>query len=132
MEELNMLEKLEKVKAPPGFEKIIKNQLELRKRKKQRRKYYRFSLAGASGLLVVLMIVLNIFDFPKKSSMEQANLNIERAISYEQREDYSERDFLPVTEQVDYKEEVRTFINQPRTIYILEQVSNETNSEIIY
>ncbi|MFW6129364.1 MAG: hypothetical protein ACOC6P_03875 [Candidatus Aminicenantaceae bacterium] len=132
MEELNMLEKMEKVKAPPGFERNIRNQLALRKRKKQKRKYYGLSLAGASGLLFVFIIVLNIFDFPKKTSMEQANLNKEKAISYEQREDYLERDFLPVTEQVDYKEEVRTFINQPRTIYILEQVSNETNSEILY
>jgi len=39
---------------------------------------------------------------------------------------------LPVYETVDYTSEFRNVQSQPRTVYILEQVSESRPSEIIY
>ena len=66
MDELNLLEKLESVKAPPGFEQRVLAQLSVRKRKKQRVRNLSLSAAGAFSAALVIFIVLNVFILPEK------------------------------------------------------------------
>lgn len=74
MDELNILQKMESVKAPPGFEQRIMAQLSLRKRKRARVKNLSLSLAGAFSAMLVLFIVLNIFILPQKSQVGIADI----------------------------------------------------------
>ncbi|HDZ26592.1 MAG TPA: hypothetical protein ENH65_08825, partial [Candidatus Aminicenantes bacterium] len=57
----NLLKKLERIKAPPGFEQKILAQLSLRKRRNQKIKYLRLSLAGAFSAALVFFIAVNVF-----------------------------------------------------------------------
>lgn len=131
MEELNLLKKLEGVKAPPDFEQNVLAQLSLRKKRKLRVNYLRFSLAGAFSGALVFFIIVNVFILPKKSSVEFTGL--ERDIpSSLRRIDQQERETIPIIEILDYFGDVKSLSREPRTIYILEQVSDKTSTKIKY
>ena len=132
MDELNLFEKLERVKAPPDFEQKILAQLSLRKRKKLRLKQLRFSLGGAFSAALVFFIVMNFFILPKKSSVEFADLERGFSSAFQRGEELRRRETIPIIEAVDYTGEVQTISREPQTIYILEQVREETSTEIKY
>ena len=132
MEELNLLKKLGRVKAPPDFEQRILAQLSLRKRKKLRVKHLRLSLAGAFSAVLVFFIVMNVFFLPRKSSMEFADLEKDFSSAFERGDELRRREAIPIIEVLDYTGEMRTLSREPQTIYILEQVSKETNTKIKY
>jgi hypothetical protein len=136
MEELNLLKKLGRVNAPSDFEQKVMAQLSLRKRKAQRVRYLRLSLAGALSAALVFFVVLNFFILPSKSPEEFAEK--ERAVPAAfQRElgkglDIRQRSVVPVIETVDYTGDIRTRSQEPPTVYLLEQVSDKTNRRIKY
>ncbi|MBC8359534.1 MAG: hypothetical protein ISS41_06500 [Candidatus Aminicenantes bacterium] len=132
MDEFNLLKKLERVKAPPDFEQRILTQLSLRKRKNLRVKYLRFSLAGAISAVFVFFIVMNFFILPRTSSMESVNLEKGFSSAFYKKDELRRRGTIPIIEALDYTGEMRTFSREPQTIYILEQVSKETNTKIKY
>lgn len=134
MDELNLLKKLERVKAPPDFEQKLLAQIPLRKRKKLRVKYFRLSLAGAFSAAFVFFIVMNFFILPKKGSVEFADF--ERGLSspsaFQRGEEPRRGETIPIIEAVDYAGEIQTLSREPQTIYLLEQVSEGTSTEIKY
>ena len=133
MDELNLLEKLESVKAPPGFEQRVLTQLSLRKRKRVRVRNLSLSVAGAFSAALVLFIVLNVFILPEKGPVGIADMaKKSMAPAVEAEEMPARRTTIPITEAVDYGEEVRSLSREPRTIYLLEQVSDEVSSTIKY
>ena len=133
MDELNLLEKLESVKAPPGFEQRVLAQLSVRKRKRQKVRTLSLSAAGAFSAALVIFIVLNVFIITEKSPVGIAEMDKESmAPAFEAEEMPARRTTIPITEAVDYGEEVRSISREPRTIYILEQVSDEVSSTIKY
>ena len=132
MDELNLLKRLERVKAPPDFEQKILAQLSLRKRKKLRVKHLRLSLAGAFSAALVLFIVMNFFILPRKSPVEFADLEKGFSSVFQRGEELREREAVPIIEAVDYTGEVQTISQEPQTIYILEQVFEGTNTKIKY
>lgn len=133
MDELNILQKLENVKAPPGFEQRVMTQLSARKRKKVRVRNLSFSVAGAFSAVLVIFIVLNVFILPEKSSVGIAEMDKKSmAPAFETEQMPAQRTTIPIIEAVDYGEEVRSISPEPRTIYILEQVSDEVSSTIKY
>ncbi len=60
MEELNLLEKMERVQAPPGFERKVLAELTVRKEKnRHRQRVFSFSFAGAAAAFLVGFLVLS-------------------------------------------------------------------------
>jgi len=132
MDELYLLKKLERVKAPPDFEQKILTQLSLRKRKVQGMKYLRLSLAGAFTTLLILFVLINVFIIKRESPVEYSDL--ERGISapYDRGSELREREIIHINEAMNYAREIRTVSQEPRKIYLLEQVSDTTTAEIKY
>lgn len=133
MQEINILKKLERVKAPFGFEQRVMSQLSLRKRKQEKVRQLRFSLAGAFSLLAVFFIVFNVFILPQKDMQEFSGLDEDSSsILQGRRIDVSQRGIIPVVEAVDYKGEIQALSQEPSTIFILEQVSDTADTQITY
>ncbi len=114
------LNKLGRVKAPDGFEQKVMAQLVLRKRKRVKARHFRMSMVGAVSGLAVLIIVMNLFVLPPKSTVDLSNL--EKKLE----------GVVPITETVNYSREIRSIRHDPPTVYILEQVSNRTDAKIKY
>ena len=134
MDELNLLKKLERVKAPPDFEQKLLAQLSLRKRKKLRARYFRLSLAGALSAALVFFIVMNVFILPKKSPVEFADFEkgLSSPSTFQRGEEPRRGETIPIIEAVDYSGEIQTLSREPQTIYLLEQVFEGTSTEIKY
>ena len=133
MDELNLLQKLENVKAPPGFEQRVLAQLSVQKRKRVRVRNLSLSVAGAFSAVLVIFIVLSVFILPEKGPVRIVDMDKKSmAPVFEAEEMPARRATIPITEAVDYGEEVRSISREPRTIYILEQVSDEVSSTIKY
>jgi len=131
MEEFNLLKKLERVKAPPDFEQKVMAQISLRRRQ-IRTRTLRLSLAGAFSAIVVLFIVVNVFFLPQKSPLKFVGGETEISSSLQESGITVEKDFIPIIESVDYTREFQSVSQDPSTIYILEQVSDETSAELKY
>ncbi len=133
MEELNLLEKLGRVKAPPDFEQKVLSLLSERKEKKRlRMRNLGFSFAGAFAVLLVCFIVLNIFVFRGKRPLDFSSLERKVPAGAKRGETLRARDYLPIIEAVEYSEELQRPSNESQTIYILEQVSEEVLEQIKY
>jgi len=133
MEELNLLEKLERVKAPPNFEQRILTLISKRKEKRRLRvRNLRFSFAGAFAFLLVCFIVLNVFVLQKKGPLDVAGLEKGMPTSLQRGETSLARDYIPIIEVVDYSGETRSPSYESQMIYILEQVSEERPAQIKY
>lgn len=133
MEEINILKKLGRVKAPFGFEQRVMSQLSLRKRKQEKVRQLRFSMAGAFSLLAVFFVVFNIFILPQKDMQEFSGLDEESPSILQRRGiDVTQRGIIPVIEAVDYKSEIQAISQEPSTVYILEQVSDTADTQITY
>jgi len=133
MEELNLLEKLERVKAPPDFEQKVLSLLSERKEKRCLRvRNLRFSFAGALAVLLVCFIVLNVFVFRGKESLDFSGVEKGVPAGAKRGEKLRERDYLPIIEAVEYSGEIQRPSYESQTIYILEQVSEERLEQIKY
>ncbi len=130
MRKLDFLKKYERVEAPEYFEKGVMNLLVQRKKKKQKSRILRFSLAGTVCTLGVLLLVCNIFFFNGKSMQEFAEKDTERVQALENYFSIGHENRIPITEAVDYSGEIRKQTDQPVTVYILEQVSESTDAKI--
>jgi hypothetical protein len=140
MKELNPLEKMQRVQAPLGFERRVLAELAVRKEKNvRRRRTWRFSLAGATAIVLVGFITLNVFVLKKQTPAVISGLD-KRVSLPQARESMPSKmfqrqapaDTIPIIEPVDYSGEVRSTSQEPRTIYILEQVTEAANTKIIY
>ena len=133
MEEINLLEKLERVKAPPDFEQKVLSLLSERKEKRRLRvRNLRFSFAGAFAVLLVCFIVLNVFVFQRKGSLGFSGLKRGVPAGAKRGETLRARDYLPIIEAVEYSGEIQRPSYESQTIYILEQVSEERLEQIKY
>jgi hypothetical protein len=136
MEGHELLAKVAKVKAPEGFEEGVLARLPAvrKERARARRTLYRYAFAGSAALVLVGLLLFR-----------PAPLGRDAVLSYAEREALSARPglgtrypaadgsrFVPVYEAMDYASEYRSAQSQPRTVYILEQVSESPSSEIIY
>ena len=132
MEEFDLLKKLEKVKAPPGFEQKVMAQVSLRKRRQAARPAaWRWSLAGALATLLVGFVLLNVFVLEKKAPTEISQTK-KYAPAAAGTVASSAAPIVPVIETLDYSTEVRGRSMGVPTIYLLEQVSEKTSKDILY
>jgi len=133
MEELNLLEKLERVKAPPDFEQKVLDLLSERKQKRhQRARNLVLSFAGAFAVLLVCFILFNVFVFRAEGPVDFSGLEKAVPAGAQKGEDLRIRDYVPIIEAVDYSGEIRRPSYESQTIYILEQVSEEHLEQIKY
>jgi len=132
MEELNLLKKLGRVKAPPDFEQKVLEQLSFRRGKQVRVKHLRLSLAGAFGALAVIFIIINIFILPQRGPVEFTDIEKGISADFPIEKWMMQREIIPIIESVDYSGEVQNLRREPPTIYILEQVSERTDIRIKY
>lgn len=132
MELNDLLKKIERVEAPPHFERKVMTELSLRKRSLARKMRWRLSFAGAFSAAAILLVVVGLFVLPERRPADI--VNVERPVpSVLDRQDMRRaRDYIPIVEAVDYTGEMRTVRDQPPTIYILEHVSESTDTKIIY
>ena len=131
MEGLNLTDKLGRVEAPPGFEQRVLAQLSLRKQRRVRVKRLRFSMAGAVSAAAVLVLVFNFVWTPTKGGLDISGLEQEIPADF-MRGRMMERGTIPITESVNYTGEMRSLRSDPPTIYILEQISDTTDTKIKY
>lgn len=140
MEGHELLGKVNKVVAPPGFEGRVVARLGEEKRARARRQAVtRYAFAGSAAVLVVGFLLLNPLatlrrSAPAPAGKGQAGVAVVRRaadvpLSLVSR---SAAAYLPVLETVDYSSEMRNASYQPRTVYILEQVSEDRPTQIKY
>jgi hypothetical protein len=127
MEDFSLLSKLDRVAAPPDFERKMMSQLSARRKalpQMRRALAFRYSLASAAAALLVCFVMVNMFVLQKGPLSESAGQTAQGALS--------SRDFMPISEPVKYSPEIRRASYEPKTAYILEQVSDASNVLIKY
>jgi hypothetical protein len=138
MEGHELLAKMNKVQAPPDFEAGVLARLPAARaeRSRARRAHLRYAFAGSAALVIVGFLIFSPATAPEKGDavLTQAE---QRALSAGPGMGgaipASDRNrALPVYERMNYASELRDAQSQPRTVYILEQVSEVPSSEIIY
>ncbi|MGD8538655.1 MAG: hypothetical protein PVI66_08055 [Candidatus Aminicenantes bacterium] len=132
MELNNLLKKIEKVEAPPHFEQKVMAELSLRKRSLARKMRWRLSFAGAFSAAAILLVVIGLFVLPERRPGEMVSAEKSAPSAIERQDRRRVTDYIPIVEAVDYTGEMRTVRDQPPTIYILEHVSESTDTKIIY
>ncbi len=138
MEGHELLGKANRVKAPSDFEERVFRKLgEARRARARRRAAFRYAFAGSAAVLLIGFVLFNQnflaprapLSYADKGKAEPAALALSSPSPA--RGDVS-ASYLPVLETVDYSSEFRNASYQPRTVYILEQVSEVRPSEIKY
>lgn len=135
MEGHDLLKTIPKVKAPPDFERSVIGRLEgARREYVKRRMTFRYAFAGSAAVFLVGFILLNIFVWDGTGGPTVAGTEspLSQGLWLEGARDDSLEPFIPVLEAVDYSAEVRYASDEPRTVYILEQVSEVSSSGIKY
>jgi hypothetical protein len=116
MEERNIFDRLERVGAPEGFEARVLAELPRRKeRRSHALRTYRYAFAGATAVLLATFVLVNVLVFRKPEAARMAAMEA-----------------VQVMETMDYSTEVHNASYEPRTVYILEQVSEASPQEITY
>jgi len=132
MDKIKLLQNMQRVKAPPDFEENLWRNLEIEKRKKVKARRLQFSFAGAFATLAAVVIIINVFIVPRKESIKTAALGKKMSSGFQKTEERSKEIIIPITEPVHYLGEIRMRSQEPQAIYILEQVSDKVDREIIY
>jgi hypothetical protein len=130
MEGHEQLAGMTRVLAPEGFERTVLARLPAarERRIRARRAAYRYAFAGSAALLLVGFLVF----VPSSREPDTVLTYAEREALSANPDSGAPSRVLPVYETVDYMSEFRNVQSQPRTVYILEQVSESRPSEIIY
>ncbi len=129
MQEFDLLTHTKTVEAPPGFEQRVMAHLAERKQQRRRIRRYGFSAATAAASVLVVIAVLNFLVLPQRSPDRMAALEKEISPDFQSPVQITT---IPITEALDFAGEIRQVSQQPRTIYILEQVSDRTDAKLIY
>jgi hypothetical protein len=136
MEGHELLAKMTKVTSPPGFEAGVLRRLPAarKERARSRRVAYRYAFAGSAALMVVGFLLLNPSLFEKQTVLTFAEKEALTATPGKGTgvPSAAQTRFVPVYETMDYASEFRNARSEPKTVYILEQVSESVSSEIIY
>jgi hypothetical protein len=138
MEGHDILGKMNKVKAPAGFDEAVFRKIgEARQARVRRRAVFRYAFAGSAAVFLVAFALLYGPFKSERGVLSVGKLSpsgsLARQVSYpEPARREAARTYLPVMETADYSREFRNASYQPQTVYILEQVSEVRPSEIKY
>jgi hypothetical protein len=136
MEGHELLAKMKRVAAPAGFEEGVMAKLPAARKERERirRANFRYAFAGSAAVVLIGFALLNPSLFRKESVLtfaERETLSVPIEAGKGISSARQSRP-VPVFETMDYASEFRNAQSQPRTVYILEQVSESVSSEIIY
>jgi hypothetical protein len=121
MEGHELLGKMNRVEAPADFEERVLARLGAERRARARRQTaFRYAFAGSAAVLLIGVALLNLPSVNRRAGSVVAGKGRVGTV------------YLPVLETVDYSSEFRNASYQPRTVYILEQVSEVRPTEIKY
>jgi len=138
MEGHELLAKMTKVRAPADFEAGVLARLPAARaaRSRARRVRLSYGFAGSAALVLVGFLLFSPSPAPER---EDAVLTRAEQLALSAGPDkgagipVADRTrALPVYERMNYASELRDAQSEPRTVYILEQVSEVPSSEIIY
>jgi hypothetical protein len=137
MEGHELLARMNRVAAPAGFEEGVMAKLAAarKERARIRRANFRYAFAGSAALVLVGFFLLNPALFQKELILTFADREAALTVPAKGGKGISSvrpSRTVPVFETMDYASEFRNAQSQPRTVYILEQVSESVSSEIIY
>lgn len=132
MTDFTALRKTGKVLAPPGFEQKVLRELSTRSRKRVRSRQLHLSLAGAMSLVAVFIVLLNFVILPRNPASYVDLSGLEKEMSQDFRSTGFQPGSIAITEPVDYVGDLRSRGQETPTIYILEQVSTQTDTRIKY
>jgi hypothetical protein len=138
MEGHELLGKMNRVEAPADFEGRVLARLGAERRARARRQTaFRFAFAGSAAVLLIGVALLNVPSVNRRAGSVVAGKNrvgtVLPQIAYPAAgREAGAASYLPVLETVDYSSEFRNASYQPRTVYILEQVSEVRPTEIKY
>jgi hypothetical protein len=137
MEEHEPLDAMTRVKAPAGFEEMVLSRLPAaRKERARARRYaaYRYAFAGSAALVIAGFLLFNPSPIEKETVLTYAERAALTATPGKGTgvPSAGRGRFVPVYETMDYASEFRNAQPRPKTVYILEQVSEIPSSEIIY
>jgi hypothetical protein len=122
MNDFDILKPPPRAAAPDGFEDRVLAALQVRLREepfRRRARIFRWATAGTAAGILSLFIGLNLFVL---RGPENAVPGAARTAGA-----YAAGD-VPLNEPVNYRREVRTASYEPGTVYILEQVSDASNT----
>lgn len=124
MEVRDLFEKMDRVAAPAGFEHRVLTELARRKGlRRSSRRTWRFAYAGGAAVLLAAVVLGGVFVLDRAGDKgSEATVRLAGRPS----------EVVPVMETLDYSSEYRNASSEPRTIYILEQVSEASPREITY
>jgi hypothetical protein len=132
MEIHELLQKIERVEAPPYFEERVITELASRRIKRAKKNRLRLSLAGAFSAAAVILLVVGLFLLPQREPVAVTSLIKNENAMMKKESPRNERTTVPIIEAVDYAGEFRRGYDQPPVIYILERVSDSTDTETRY
>ena len=124
MDDTSLLRNLDAVGAPADFEGRMMSELARRRAalaSDRKTRTLRYSLAGAAAVLFAGFLTLNVFLPRRGDSSASGDASVAEL-----------RNSLPITETMSYRNEVRNSSLEPRTVYILEQVSDASYKHIKY
>ena len=125
MEERNIFDRLERVRAPEGFEAGILAELPRRKELRAHAlRTYRYAFAGATAVLLATFVLFNVPILRRPEGVRMAGKGRTAGpVAIEA---------VQIMETMDYSTEVHNASFEPQTVYILEQVSEVSPQEITY
>ena len=124
MDEHSYLGRLERVAAPPGFERRVLAELVARREGRRRSaRIHRFAYAGGAAVFLAGALIVGALVLDRNGGDRRVASGGPARTSSE---------VIPVLETLDYSSEFRNASSDPRTIYILEQVSEVSPREITY
>jgi hypothetical protein len=138
MEGHEPLGKMNRVKAPPDFEDRVLARLgEARLARARKQAAFRYAFAGSAAVLLVGFVLLYRPSVGRRAEQTAARpgrseIAVQPVSFPLTAREEGTRTYLPVLETVDYSSEFRSASYEPRTVYILEQVSEVRPSEIKY
>ncbi len=134
MEGHDLVGGLSTVKAPEDFEAVVLGRLPAARLERvlARRARVRYAFAGSAAVLIAAVLLFHPGLPEKETVLTTAERQALTADPDGLSGGPSRGRILPVFEAMDYASEFRNAQAQPRTVYILEQVSEMPSSEIIY
>jgi hypothetical protein len=129
MKELEKLRQMDWVKAPPGFEARVLAGIHERRAHKKKMVILRWSLAGAFATMALLVVTAQVFFVGPQTPAQSFAVGEE---PFTKKALPGREPAIPITEAVTFAGEPKSQVRDPNTIYILEQVSDSTDTRIIY
>lgn len=138
MEGHELLEKMNRVKAPADFEERVFVKIgQVQRARVRRRAVFRYAFAGSAAVLLIGFVLVNGPFKNERAALTagrpgSSGSTVQPLSSSQPASARAARTYLPVMETADYSREFRNASYQPQTVYILEQVSEVRPSEIKY